>query len=57
MLALDRLVEQRGADFPNRLEEWRSYLYSLRAYASPDGTLPASFDSLVEETFSELVTG
>ena len=57
VLALDRLVEQRGSDFPNRVEEWRSYLYSLRAYASADGSLPASFDALIEETFSELVTG
>jgi hypothetical protein len=57
VLALDRLVEQRGSAFPNRVEEWRSYLYSLRAYAGADGSLPASFDSLVEETFSELVTG
>jgi hypothetical protein len=57
VLALDRLVEQRGSAFPNRVEEWRTYLYSLRAYAGADGSLPASFDSLVEETFSELVTG
>jgi len=55
VLALDRLVEQRGHEFPDRIEEWTSYLYSLRAYASPDGTLPPSFDGLVQETFRELV--
>src|SRR5579862_4262957 len=55
VLALDRLVEQRGPEFPDRLQEWTSYLYSLRAYASPDGTLPSSFDALIEETFAELL--
>lgn len=55
VLALDRLVEQRGHDFPDRVEEWTSYLYSLRAYASADGTLPASFDGLIEETFGDLI--
>ena len=55
VLALDRLVEQRGHEFPDRVEEWTSYLYSLRAYAAPDGSLPASFDSLIQETFGGLV--
>jgi len=53
--ALDRLVEERGKEFPDRVEEWTSYLYSLRSYASPDGSLPSSFDTLIEETFGELV--
>ena len=55
VLALDRLVEQRGHEFPGRVEEWTSYLHSLRAYASPDGSLPASFDTLIGETFGELL--
>jgi len=55
VLALDRLVEQRGREFPDRVEEWTSYLYSLRAYAAPDGSLPASFDTLIEETFGDLI--
>ncbi len=55
VLALDRLVEQRGRDFPDRVEEWTSYLYSLRAYAAPDGSLPPSFDSLIKETFGDLI--
>lgn len=55
VLALDRLVEQRGREFPERVEEWTSYLYSLRAYAAPDGSLPSSFDSLIEETFRDLI--
>lgn len=55
VLALDRLVEQRGHEFPDRVEEWTSYLYSLRAYATPDGSLPANFDPLIQETFGELV--
>jgi len=55
VLALDRLVEQRGSEFPDRVEEWTSYLYSLRAYAAPDGSLPTSFDSLIQETFGDLI--
>ena len=55
VLALDRLVEQRGHEFPDRIAEWTSYLYSLRAYAAPDGSLPTSFDTLIEETFGDLV--
>jgi hypothetical protein len=55
VLALDRLVEQRGHEFPDRVAEWTSYLYSLRAYAAPDGSLPTSFDTLIEETFGDLI--
>jgi|SRR5579884_715192 len=52
---LERLVEERGRDFPHRVEEWSSYLYFLRDYAAPDGSVPASFDGLIQETFAELV--
>ena len=52
---LEQLVEGRGPRFPERLEEWRSYLFFLRDYAEPDGTLPGSFDWLVQDTFRELL--
>jgi hypothetical protein len=52
---LERLVEERGPAHPERLEEWQSYLVFLRGYAAADGTLPHSFDGLVEETFRPLL--
>jgi capsular polysaccharide biosynthesis protein len=55
LLALERLVNDRGDEFPDRRDEWSSYLYFLREYAAPDGTVPSSFDGLIQETFSELV--
>jgi hypothetical protein len=55
LVTLERLVEERGSEFPHRVEEWSSYLYFLRDYAAPDGSVPASFDGLIQETFAELV--
>jgi uncharacterized protein involved in exopolysaccharide biosynthesis len=55
--ALRRLVEERGAGYPERLDAWSSYLFLLREHAAPDGRLPSSFDALVEEEFAELVDG
>jgi capsular polysaccharide biosynthesis protein len=56
LFALERLVEQHGDRFPDRLDEWATYLYFLREYAEPDGTVPASFDGLIADAFGELVT-
>lgn len=52
---LRRAVEVRGSEHPDRVEEWHSYLYFLRDYADPDGSLPGSFDWLVHDTFGELL--
>jgi hypothetical protein len=52
---LTRVVEERGPEFPDRQDEWQSYLFFLRSYAEPDGTVPASFDWLIEEQFGEIV--
>jgi hypothetical protein len=52
---LARIVEERAPDFPERQDEWQSYLFFLRSYAEPDGTVPASFDWLIEETFAGIV--
>jgi hypothetical protein len=55
LVALERLVAERGAEFPDRVDEWRSYLFSLREHASLEGALPPSFDALVEDAFRELL--
>jgi hypothetical protein len=55
LVSLERLVDERGAEFPDRLEEWASYLYFLREYADVNGAVPAGFDALIDDTFSELV--
>jgi capsular polysaccharide biosynthesis protein len=55
LFTLQRLVDEHGAEYPEHVEEWSSYLYFLREYAEPDGTVPASFDWLIEETFADLV--
>ena len=53
---LRRLVEEHGAAFPQeRVELWQSYLVFLHEHAGPDGTLPSSFDALVEDEFRELL--
>ena len=55
LVELERLVEERGGEFPDRLDEWASYLFFLRDYADPDGSVPASFDWLIEDEFAEIV--
>lgn len=52
---LERLVAERGAEYPDRAEEWQAYLFFLREHASLEGELPRSFDALVDETFHELL--
>jgi uncharacterized protein involved in exopolysaccharide biosynthesis len=55
LVALEHLVEKRQRDFPHKADEWSSYLYFLREYADADGSVPATFDWLIQETFAELV--
>jgi hypothetical protein len=55
LLALERLVEERRNGHPERAEEWATYLFFLREHAGPDGTVPASFDWLIEDTFGEIL--
>ena len=54
LVTLEGLVEHRSREFPDRAEEWTSYLFFLRDYAAPDGSLPDSFDALISDTFSNL---
>ena len=55
LFSLQRLVDERGGEHPERIEEWSSYLYFLREYAEPDGSVPGSFDWLIEDTFADLM--
>jgi hypothetical protein len=51
---LERLRREAGAD-PARADERSFVLLHLREFADADGALPATFDSLVRETFGDLV--
>ncbi len=55
LVELQKLVDERGREFPDRMDEWISYLFFLREYAEVDGTVPASFDWLIEDEFAEIV--
>ena len=55
VVTLERLVAERGSEFPERIDEWRAYLFLLREHASLEGALPPSFDALVDDTFHELL--
>jgi hypothetical protein len=52
---IERRVRERGAAFPERVEEWNSYLFFLREHAGIDGGLPPNFDPLVSEVFEPLL--
>ena len=52
---LARVVEERGAEFPERQDEWQSYLFYLRDYTDASGRVPAQFDLLIEEAFGSLL--
>ena len=52
---LENLVRSRGDQYPDRVPEWESYLFFLRDYASSDGSVPETFDWLIQDAFSELV--
>lgn len=52
---LERIVAEQQDAPPERVEEWRTYVFFLRDHAGIDGELPASFDSLVEDVFADLV--
>jgi hypothetical protein len=52
---LERLAQARSGDDPLRDEEWGYLLMYLREFASPEGLLPVDFDSLVRESFGELI--
>jgi outer membrane biosynthesis protein TonB len=55
LVTLEGLVEHHSGEFPDRAEEWTSYLFFLRDYAAPDGSLPDSFDALISDTFADVL--
>lgn len=52
---LERLVAAHPDAPPERVEEWRTYLFFLREHVGLDGTLPPSFDGLVADVFGDLL--
>ncbi len=52
---LERLVAEHAPRYPDRVDEWNSYLFYLRDYADAAGRVPDRFDWLIEETFGELL--
>ena len=55
-MELESRVDAARERFPDRVDEWHAYVFYLRDYAAADGTLPASFEPLVEDVFAELLT-
>ncbi len=51
---LAKLVEQRAAEYPERVNEWRQMLPRLAEQAE-DGVLPAGLDSVVRTLFYEVL--
>jgi hypothetical protein len=52
---LERLTRESAGDDAVRDEERTFLLMYLREFAGPDGLLPADFDSLVRDSFGDLV--
>jgi hypothetical protein len=52
---LERLVRATAREHPERRDEWAFLFVHLRQFANPDGVLPAEFDSLVRESFGEVL--
>jgi hypothetical protein len=49
--ALEAIITQCAADFPEQVDEWSTYLVYLREHATQDGFLPARFEGLVADVF------
>lgn len=52
---LEQLVAAAADASPERVEEWRWYLFYLRDFAHTDGSLDDTFSLLVETAFGELL--
>jgi hypothetical protein len=52
---LQKAVDAHTGATAEQAENWRTYLYFLRSHASPDGSLPRSFDPLIADVFAEIV--
>ena len=45
------LIRQHADRFPDRYDEWQSYVFYLREFADASGRLPEKFDALLNEVF------
>ncbi|HZB24332.1 MAG TPA: Wzz/FepE/Etk N-terminal domain-containing protein [Gaiellaceae bacterium] len=52
---LERLLREHGEEFPERVDEWRAYLFHLRDHATPEGELSPSHEALAAEVFADLL--
>jgi hypothetical protein len=52
---LERLVEVHGPAHPDRVDEWRFTILSLREFADMSGRVPESFGGLLDDLFGDLV--
>jgi hypothetical protein len=50
---LEHYISSERSHFPERVEDWETYLFFLRQHAAIDGTLPASFDSLIADVYGD----
>ena len=50
---LQKAVDAYTGATPEQAESWQTYLYFLRQHASPDGSLPRSFDPLISDVFGD----
>jgi uncharacterized protein (DUF3084 family) len=53
--ALERTLDERAEEFPDRVDEWRAYIVFLREFVHADGDLPSTFNTLVREVFRQLL--
>ena len=53
--ALERLVSDHGAEFPERVDEWHAYLHYLRDLSDVHGNLGPGFDWLIADIFADLL--
>ena len=51
---LEGVVRERSYSEEAQREEWGTYLFFLREHADADGTLPSSFDQLINDIFGPL---
>jgi predicted RNase H-like nuclease (RuvC/YqgF family) len=49
---LETFTREHRERFPDRYDEWQSYLFYLREFADASGRLPQKFDALLEEVFA-----
>jgi hypothetical protein len=52
---LERLARAEAPGHPERREEWAFLFVHLRQFANAEGVLPSDFDSLVRESFGDLL--